>query len=285
MLQRRHALLPKIICRAQAVTIALRLWYGWLQASRFGQSAASFMVTPAQKTASRGYALQRQTRKCRLQSRAFPDATWIDMLRHEIPDRVLSLGQLGPVYFGVAFVLSAGILLPITPLMLSAGLLFGLPLGIGITFLAVCTSAGVNFLLSRTLFRSQVQKAVERDESLSRISAAVECEGFSIILLLRLSPLLPFAASSYALGLTKVPFLEYLLATALGYAPWIVVLVSSSTVFGGIQDDDAAVPEYYYVLGALLTVFFVKLAADIAGKAIDEAIDASVESCAVPKEQ
>jgi hypothetical protein len=41
------------------------------------------------------------------------------------------------------------------------------------------------------------------------------------VLLLRLSPLLPFALSNYLYGMTKVNLLEYLAGTAIGFAPGI----------------------------------------------------------------
>ncbi len=43
------------------------------------------------------------------------------------------------------------------------------------------------------------------------------------VLLLRLSPLLPFALSNYLYGMTKVNLLEYLAGTAIGFAPGIYI--------------------------------------------------------------
>ncbi len=50
------------------------------------------------------------------------------------------------------------------------------------------------------------------------------------VLLLRLSPLLPFALSNYLYGMTKVNFFEYLAGTAIGFAPGSLGFVMSGQI-------------------------------------------------------
>ena len=50
------------------------------------------------------------------------------------------------------------------------------------------------------------------------------------VLLLRLSPLLPFALSNYLYGMTKVNLLEYLAGTAIGFAPGSLGFVMTGQV-------------------------------------------------------
>jgi len=185
-----------------------------------------------------------------------------------VPERVAELGPLGPAYFIGAVVLACALLLPVTPLMVSAGYLFGFPLGVAVTLASVCASAAVNFLLARSLLREQARKLVEQDERLAMVGRAVEREGLRVICLLRLSPLLPFAASSYALGLTGVALADYLLATALGYAPWTVAFVLSSSL---ARDFFDASSWYTSLAGVALTAALLKLAADVVEAAIQDA--------------
>jgi hypothetical protein len=72
-------------------------------------------------------------------------------------------------------------------------------------------------VLTRSALRAPVQRATARWRPAFRaLDAAVEKDAFSIIFLLRLSPLVPFAVASLLLALTPVPLGTYAAATALG---------------------------------------------------------------------
>lgn len=241
--------------------------FGWeRRAHRIGETAG------VERVASLRGHLQRQ---------ALSEASWLGELASELPDRVVALGPLGPIYFQFAFVITSCLMLPVTPLMISAGYLFGAPLGIGVTFLAICASASIAFLLSRSLLQKQAESLVAKDKRLQKINVAVECEGVKIISLLRLSPLLPFAASSYALGASNVSFFDYLLGTALGYAPWIVAYANLSSTAGGLLDDGKDYSVYAYAAAVLSTGVLLKLVIDTVESAVDQAIQQSAESCSV----
>jgi uncharacterized membrane protein YdjX (TVP38/TMEM64 family) len=57
------------------------------------------------------------------------------------------------------------------------------------------------------------------------IDRAINKEGFKVVLLLRLSPLLPFALSNYLYGLTSVDFWSFVSATFLGFSPGTLAIV------------------------------------------------------------
>ena len=58
---------------------------------------------------------------------------------------------------------------------------------------------------------------------LSALDAAVAKKGFSIIFLSRLSPVFPFAMTSFMFGVCAVSILDYTVATALGLLPGIIM--------------------------------------------------------------
>ena len=56
-------------------------------------------------------------------------------------------------------------------------------------------------------------------ESWQAIEAAVAQQGWQIVLLLRLAPVLPFNLLNYALSLSAVTFRQYSLASVIGILP------------------------------------------------------------------
>lgn len=54
-------------------------------------------------------------------------------------------------------------------------------------------------------------------------------EGWKMVLLLRLSPVIPFAPLNYALSLTSISFFAYVWTSALGIIPGTSALGVSST--------------------------------------------------------
>jgi uncharacterized membrane protein YdjX (TVP38/TMEM64 family) len=54
--------------------------------------------------------------------------------------------------------------------------------------------------------------------------------GWKIVAFTRIVPVLPFFLLNYALGLTRIPFLPYVIATFFAMLPWTIafVLVSSN---------------------------------------------------------
>lgn len=197
-----------------------------------------------------------------------------------MPQQVEALGPLGPLYFFGVYVLAECVALPATPLTLSAGYLFGLPLGCALALSAGTTAACIGFFLSRTFLRPQIEKLMSENETLTNINKAVEREGFKIIFLLRLSPLLPFALSNYVYGLSNVNFVDFAVATALGFAPGTCAFVYLATTARSVMNEGASEPWYVYASGVLVTVFLLKVVSDVAKKAVDESIEADKREAA-----
>lgn len=191
-----------------------------------------------------------------------------------MPDKVAELGPLGPLYFFAIYVIAEVLSLPAAPLTLSAGYLFGLQTGCAIVIAAGFTAACIGFLLARTLLAPQVSKMAAENEMFQNINKAIEREGFTIILLLRLSPLLPFALSNYVFGTTKVPFKDFALATAIGFTPGATALVYLSTQARELATEGATQPWYVYAAGVAFTFGLLKVVTDVASKAVDNAIEA-----------
>lgn len=122
-------------------------------------------------------------------------------------------GAWGPLIFGAAYVLGALLLLPGSVLTLAAGALFGPLLGTVVVSLSSTTAATLAFLLGRHVARDAVEAAARRRPTFGAIDRAVGEGGWKVVVLLRLSPLVPFSIGNYLFGLTRVRFLPYVLAS------------------------------------------------------------------------
>ena len=122
--------------------------------------------------------------------------------------------------------------LPASVLTLSAGAAFGLWRGFALVWVGAVLGACLSFLIGRHWLRGWVQRRMAGVPSFAAIDAAVAEQGWRVVLLTRLSPLLPFGLLNYAYGLTKVGFKEYTLATAVGILPGTLLFVYLGAVAG-----------------------------------------------------
>ncbi|KAG8083420.1 hypothetical protein GUJ93_ZPchr0015g6600 [Zizania palustris] len=101
--------------------------------------------------------------------------------------------------------------IPAIPLTMSACLLFGSVTGTIIVSISGTLAAAVAFLIARYFARERILKLVEGNKKFLAIDKAIGENGFKVVTLLRLSPLLPFSLGNYLYGLTSVKFLPYVL--------------------------------------------------------------------------
>ncbi|CAN0281730.1 unnamed protein product [Pylaiella littoralis] len=185
--------------------------------------------------------------------------------------KIEQLGPVGAVYFGLLYVLAEVLIIPALPLTTAAGYLFGVAGGTAVVLVSATVAAAISFQLGRTLLRTQVEGILEENLKFRALDKAIGKEGFKVILLLRLSPIFPFALSNYFYGVTSVDFLEYMFGTLIGFAPGSLAYVYTGTL-GKAMTDGASMtlPWYGYVAGGALVAFLLKTVGEIATTAIEE---------------
>merc|ERR1711976_600862 len=122
-------------------------------------------------------------------------------------------------FIGVYF-LATVLFVPGSLLTLGSGFVFANVFGLGIrlifsvisVFLGASTGAIAAFILGRYLFRDCIQSLSKRYQVFEAVDAALENQGLKILVLLRLSPIIPFNAINYILGVTTVSLRDYSLA-------------------------------------------------------------------------
>ena len=144
-----------------------------------------------------------------------------------------SLGPVnGPLLFGFGYFVLEMFAVPAFPLTMSAGALFGAFEGTLVVVSSATVAAVAAFLVSRYVARDSVKKLASEKfgEQYRKIDEAIGENGFGVVFMLRLSPLLPFSVSNYLYGLTSVSVLEYAPASFLGMIPGTAAYVASGDV-------------------------------------------------------
>jgi uncharacterized membrane protein YdjX (TVP38/TMEM64 family) len=163
------------------------------------------------------------------------------------------LGPWGPIVFILTYIVATVAFVPASLLTLAAGALFGVPLGVAAVLTGATIGALCSFLIARYMARDWVAQRVAKDPRFAAIDSAIAAQGRKVVFLLRLSPVIPFNVLNYALGLTRVKALDFVVAS-LGMLPGTMLYVYSgklaSVVVGA--SGQGAPPRgtaFYVVLG------------------------------------
>jgi len=127
---------------------------------------------------------------------------------------VRGLGVRGAVVFVIvqSLVAVSGIL-PASLLGAAAGAIYGLVPGFVLAAASTLGGALFSFFFSRYLFRATVERLAARRPRLRSLDAQVARDGWKLVCLLRVSPIMPFSATSLALGLSAVSLRDYAMGT------------------------------------------------------------------------
>ncbi len=192
-------------------------------------------------------------------------------------DWVESLGIWGPAVFIAGYAISVVAFVPASLLTLAAGAIFGVAWGTLYTLVAATAGAAGAFLVARYLARSRIEQRLAGNTRFDAVDRAVGAQGRKIVFLLRLSPVFPFSLLNYALGLTRVGFVDYVIAS-LGMLPGTVLYVYSGKIAGDVAAAAAgAGPERgtaetaLLFVGLMATVVVTMLVTRIARRALAEA--------------
>jgi uncharacterized membrane protein YdjX (TVP38/TMEM64 family) len=199
-------------------------------------------------------------------------AEWVD-----------GLGFWGPVVFIGGYAAATVAFVPGSLLTLAAGAIFGLARGTLFVFFGSTLGASAAFLIARYLARGAVERRLEGKPRFASIDNAVAKQGRKIVFLMRLSPIFPFNLLNYALGLTKVRFVDYLIA-CVGMIPGTFLYVyygkalgSLAAVAGGAQPNKGTADWVLLGVGLVATVLVTTVITRIAKKALSEVEEEEVE--------
>ncbi len=149
-------------------------------------------------------------------------ASWLALNRDRldpalIESSIRDLGLWAPLGYIAFFALGTVLFVPGAIFGLAGGVLFGPVWGSVLNLIGATLGATLAFLAARYLAADWARR--KAGGRLDRLIAGVEAEGWRFVAFVRLAPLFPFNLLNYALGLTRIPLAQYVIASLICMAP------------------------------------------------------------------
>jgi len=162
-----------------------------------------------------------------------------------------------PAFILAIAILSGMAILPTNIVGMTSGWAFGFPLGLITMLSAIGGAVTINFFVSRRLAKGKFDQLIKEKPKINAIHKALLSGNlwkvFLIIVLLRLSPATPFAATNFLISASGVSMKSFILGTIVGYLPR-----TSATVFVGSSlsqlNFDQPTDSWLLILGIVATV-------------------------------
>jgi uncharacterized membrane protein YdjX (TVP38/TMEM64 family) len=142
---------------------------------------------------------------------------------------------------------------PAEILDLAAGFVFDFWVALPLVMSAWILNALVAYWVGRRAARPLLDRALGR-ERLAHYEAAVRRGGVTLLLAMRLVPIVPFSLFSYVAGSARVPQTTFLWTTAVGYLP-----ITAVFIYLGSQLEELSPTDPVLWLGALVLIALLLL--------------------------
>ena len=140
---------------------------------------------------------------------AFLQHGWLDAAA--LRSRIAATGTFAPLLFMATYAATAVLFLPGAMLSLAGGALFGPVWGTLYSLTGATVGATIAFLIARYLASDWIHRRA--GGWTKQLIQGVEQEGWRFVAFVRLVPLFPFNMLNYALGLTRIGLLAYVVGT------------------------------------------------------------------------
>ena len=170
-----------------------------------------------------------------------------DQVREEID----SLGVAGPFLILVLALLHSVVFYPAEIVDAAAGFAYGFFPALALVMFGWL----LNGLVCWTIGKSVARPLFDRwfgEERFERVERTIERGGPTLLMAMRLIPILPFSIVSYAAGAARVPLWRFVWTTLIGYLPITAISVYFGTRLEGLSLTDPLVLASALALLALL---------------------------------
>jgi uncharacterized membrane protein YdjX (TVP38/TMEM64 family) len=145
-------------------------------------------------------------------------------LIQRVEDWLPGQGLAGVLVYAPIYAAVPLLLMPATPFALGAGLIFGFWLGLLAVMLGSVLTATAGFFLSRYLFRGRLERWLRTKPGYEAVDRVIARDGWKTLGLLRLT-WLHCGLINYAYGLSALPYVRFILVSAVALIPGNVISV------------------------------------------------------------
>jgi len=205
-------------------------------------------------------------------------ASWLAHIVYWM-ETLQAAGWGGWLLFICLYAGSSMFFLPGSLLTLGAGAIYGFWGGVFLVLVANGVGAFVSLLVTRYLLRDWAVKYFARYPKMRALQIAIEKEGWKIVCLTHLSPIMPFSVINYAYGLTNISIWEFLLATEVASFPATCIYVYVGTFLGNLAKLGSEVQLHRPLewvlqgLGLIVTIVVTIYLARIATRALTKQLN------------
>jgi uncharacterized membrane protein YdjX (TVP38/TMEM64 family) len=158
----------------------------------------------------------------------------------KVRSEVDSLGVAGPLVILALALIHTVVFYPAEIVDAAAGFVYGFLPALALTMTGWMLSGLLCFAVGRSVARPLLDRWLGA-ERFERIEASIERGGPTLLLAMRLIPIVPFSLVSYAAGAARVPLWRFAWTTALGYLPITAISVYFGTRLEGLSLTDPLV--------------------------------------------
>lgn len=133
-------------------------------------------------------------------------------------------GAWGPAMALGLFMVLGLIAFPVNVLILATAAAFGIWPGLAYATVGALVSALLTYLVGRRVGPAVLRKLL--GPRINRISRSIARNGVMAVTMVRLMPIAPFTLVNLVAGAIRIPLLDYMVGTALGLAPGLVLMTA-----------------------------------------------------------
>lgn len=146
-----------------------------------------------------------------------PTGIWIQSFSRTIAE----MGAWGPILCFTVVLAVCVAMLPLFPCIVACGVILGFVKGVMVVLPAALLGALISAFLGRTILREKVLESMKERPRWQAVIHRFQERGFTLVILARCVPALPFGVQNCALGAIGIPLFAVFLGTLVGMIPAI----------------------------------------------------------------